>query len=63
MKKVMLNFFVIALQLLIVIVFGFSVFHESIEIKRHVNIVHNDNLDKIADSVSLLFLPSTYIYA
>lgn len=56
MKKVMLNIFVIALQLMIAVMFSFSVFHEGIEIKRHVNIVHNDNLDKIADSVSLLFL-------
>lgn len=56
MKKVMLNFTVIALQLLIVIMFSMSVFNESVEIKRNVNIVHNDNLNKIADSVSLLFL-------
>ncbi len=56
MKKVMLNLTVIALQIVIVVVFVFSIFHDSVEIKRYVNIAHNDNLDKIADSVSLLFL-------
>lgn len=56
MKKVMLNLTVIALQIMIVIMFSVSIFRDSVEIKKHVNIVHNDNLNKIADSVSLLFL-------
>lgn len=56
MKKVMLNLTVIALQIVIVVMFSISIFHDSIEIKRYVNIAHNDNLDKIANSVSLLFL-------
>lgn len=56
MKKVVLNISVIALQLLIVVIFLLSVFNDSVDIKKHVSMVHNDNLDKIADSVSLLFL-------
>lgn len=56
MKKVMLNLSVITLQLVIVIAFVISVFSGTVEVKGKVNIVHNDNLDKIADSVSMLFL-------
>ena len=56
MKKVMLNLSVITLQLVIVGAFVISVFSDTVEVKRKVNIVHNDNLYKIADSVSILFL-------
>lgn len=61
MKKVMLNFTIVVLQLLIVGIFTFSVFNDSVELKKSVTIVHNDNLDKIADSVSLLFLSEEVI--
>jgi hypothetical protein len=56
MKKVMLNLSVITLQLVIVVAFLVSVFSDVTSIKRKVNIAHNNNLDKIADSVSILFL-------
>lgn len=46
---------VIASQLLLVSVFFVSVFSEKITVERYVSTVHNENLNKIATSVSLLF--------
>ena len=56
MKKAVLNITVISLQILIVVMFCTSLFSDTIEVKKQVSMVHNSNLNKIADSVSLLFL-------
>ena len=56
MKKIVLNIFVISLQLLMVGLFFMTVFSEKVNITNKVSIVDNENLDKIADSVSLLFI-------
>lgn len=56
MKKIVLNIFVISLQLLMVGLFFMTVFSEKVNITKMVSIVDNENLDKIADSVSLLFI-------
>ena len=56
MKKIVLNIFVISLQLLMVALFFMTVFSEKVNITKKVSIVDNENLDKIADSVSLLFI-------
>ena len=56
MKKIVLNIFVISLQFLIVGLFFMTVFSEKVNITKKVSIVDNENLDKIADSVSLLFI-------
>ena len=56
MKKIVLNIFVISLQLLMVGLFFMTVFSEKVNITKKVSIVDNENLDKIADSVSLLFI-------
>ena len=56
MKKIVLNIFVISLQLLMVGLFFMTVFSEKVNITKEVSIVDNENLDKIADSVSLLFI-------
>ena len=49
------NLIVIASQLLIVGLFFVTTFNEEITVKKHVSIIHNENLNKIATSVSLLF--------
>lgn len=46
---------VIACQLLIVGLFFVTVFNEEIVVEKHVSIIHNENLNKIATSVSILF--------
>lgn len=56
MKKIVLNIVVVSLQLLIVGLFFMTVFSEKVNITKKVSIVDNANLDKIADSVSLLFI-------
>lgn len=56
MKKIVLNIFVISLQLLMVGLFFMKIFSEKVNITKKVSIVDNENLDKIADSVSLLFI-------
>ena len=56
MKKIVLNIFVISLQLLMVGLFFMTIFSEKVNITKKVSIVDNENLDKIADSVSLLFI-------
>lgn len=55
MRKTISNTLVIVIQLLIVGVFFTIVFNDDISLKKHVNIAHNDNLSKIASSVSVLF--------
>lgn len=49
------GFLVIVFQLLIVGLFFGTIFNKEVNVKRHVATIHNDNLDKIATSVSLLF--------
>ena len=56
MKKIVLNIFVISLQLLMVGLFFMTIFSEKVNITKKVSIVDNENLDKMADSVSLLFI-------
>ena len=55
MKRKVSSLIVIASQLLIVGLFFVTVFNEDIKLEKHVSIIHNDNLNKIATSVSLLF--------
>lgn len=55
MRRTVSNLIVIASQLLIVGLFFVTVFNSDIKLEKHVSIIHNDNLDKIATSVSLLF--------
>ena len=55
MKRKVSSLIVIASQLLIVGLFFVTVFNEDIKVEKHVSIIHNDNLNKIATSVSLLF--------
>ena len=46
---------VIASQLLIVGIFFVTMFSSDIKLEKHVSTIHNENLNKIAASVSLLF--------
>jgi hypothetical protein len=46
---------VIVSQLLVVSVFFVSIFSDDVTVERYVSTVHNDNLNKIATSVSVLF--------
>lgn len=46
---------VIASQLLIVGLFFVTVFNDKVSVKKYVTTIHNDNISKIATSVSLLF--------
>lgn len=55
MSRKVSNLIVIACQLLIVGLFFVTVFSEDIILEKNVSIVHNENLNKIATSVSLLF--------
>ena len=55
MRRTVSNLLVIGTQLLIVGLFFTTIFTNDIKVNKHVSIIHNDNLDKIATSVSLLF--------
>ena len=55
MRKTIIGFTVIAVQLFIVGLFFGTVFNDDVKIEKHVSTIHNENLDKIATSVSLLF--------
>lgn len=55
MRRKVSNLMVIASQLLIVGLFFVTIFTNDIAAQKHVSIVHNDNLNKIATSVSILF--------
>ena len=54
MSRKVSNLIVIVTQLLIVVLFFVTVFNSDIKLEKHVSIIHNNNLDKIATSVSLL---------
>ena len=55
MRRTVSNLIVIGSQLLIVGLFFVTVFNNDIKLEKHVSIIHNENLNKIATSVSLLF--------
>ena len=55
MKRKVSSLMVIASQLLIVGLFFVTAFNGDIKVEKHVSIIHNENLNKIATSVSLLF--------
>ena len=55
MVRKVTNWIVIGSQLLIVGLFFVTTFNEDISVKKQVSIIHNENLNKIATSVSLLF--------
>lgn len=55
MRRTVSNLLVIGSQLLIVGLFFTTVFNENVKVEKYVSTIHNDNLNKIATSVSLLF--------
>ena len=55
MKRRISGLIVIGSQLLIVGLFFVTMFNDDIKVEKHVSIIHNENLNKIATSVSLLF--------
>ena len=55
MRRTVSNLIVIGLQLLIVGLFFVTIFNKNVKFEKHVSTVHNENLNKIATSVSLLF--------
>lgn len=55
MSRKVSNLIVVVSQLLIVGLFFVTSFSEDIMIEKYVSTIHNDNLNKIANSVSLLF--------
>ena len=59
MRKTISSLLVIGCQLLIVGLFFGTVFNNDIRLEKHVSTIHNENLNKIATSVSLLFKEET----
>ena len=55
MRRRVSSLIVIGSQLLIVGLFFVTVFNTDIKMEKHVSTVHNENLNKIATSVSILF--------
>ena len=55
MKKVVTNFLIIGTQFFIVGFFASTIFNVDVQVEDQVTTVHNENLNKIATSVSLLF--------
>ena len=55
MRKTIASLMVIALQLLIVGLFCGTIFNDDVKIEKYVGTIHNENLNKIANSVSILF--------
>jgi len=55
MRKTLASLMVIASQLLIVGLFCGTIFNNDVKIEKYVSIIHNENLNKIANSVSILF--------
>lgn len=55
MRRTVSNLIVIGSQLLIVGIFFVTVFNNDVRLETHVSTIHNENLNKIATSVSLLF--------
>lgn len=55
MRRTVSGLIVIGVQLLIVGLFFVTIFDKDVTLEKYVRTVHNENLDKIATSVSLLF--------
>ena len=55
MRRRVSGLIVISLQLLIVGLFFLTVFNNDVKVEKYESVVHNENLNKIATSVSLLF--------
>ena len=55
MKRFLTGMIVIICQFLIVGFFLGTIFNDDVKIEKHVSTIHNENLNKIATSVSLLF--------
>ena len=55
MRRTIIGLMVIGCQLLIVGFFFGTIFNNDVRVEKHVSTIHNDNLNKIATSVSLLF--------
>ena len=55
MRKTIAGLMIIASQLLIVGLFCGTIFNNDVKIEKHVSTIHNENLNKIANSVSILF--------
>lgn len=55
MRRTISNLLIIGCQLLIVGLFFGTVFNDDVRVEKHVSTIHNENLNKIANSVSLLF--------
>ena len=51
MRKTLASLMVIASQLLIVGLFCGTIFNNDVKIEKYVSIIHNENLNKIANSV------------
>jgi len=56
MRRRVSNLMIIGTQLLIVGLFFATVFNNDVSFEKHVSTIHNENLNKIANSVSLLFI-------
>ena len=56
MKKTLSGLIVIACQCLVVGMFLGTVSNDNVKVEKYVSTIHNDNLNKIATSVSLLFV-------
>ena len=59
MRRTISGLLVIGCQLLIVGLFFGTIFNDDIRLEKHVSTIHNENLNKIATSVSLLFKDET----
>ena len=55
MKRNLPGLIIITCQVVIVGLFFTTVFNDDIKVERYVSTIHNSNLNKIANSVSLLF--------
>lgn len=55
MRRTVSNLLIVGLQVLIVGLFFVTVFGNEVNIAKHVSTIHNENLNKIATSVSILF--------
>ncbi len=55
MRRTVPSFIVNCIQLLLVGLFFGIVFNDNVKLEKHVSTIHNKNLNKIANSVSLLF--------
>ena len=59
MRRTISSLLIIACQLLIVGLFFGTIFNDNVKLEKYVSTIHNENLNKIASSVSLLFEEET----